>query len=163
MLNNRTRVTKEKQQELLSALNYYSLNNEQQVQQLYQSQCNTGTTLHFCILRCFCYFVPPLHHTSVHSWPAHDSGNPPVLPHLLIARLTDGVGVKLWKKQRKGIVFPIRNNNPRVSRSKQPLWVSTFEEGACLQTLNWLFFILFWSWNTYLSSLLLWKQKTEVS
>lgn len=40
--------------------------------------------------------------------PAHSSRNLPVLPHLLIVCLTDGVGVKPWKKHRttNEIVFP---------------------------------------------------------
>lgn len=49
----------------------------------------------------FC-FVSLLHNASVNSQPAQE--NLPVLAHLLIVRLTDGVGVNLWKKQ-KDIIF----------------------------------------------------------
>lgn len=77
----------------------------------------------------------------------------PALPHLLIVRLTDGVGVKLWKKDR---CLLFKKNNLGEKNSGENVMINTFLEVAFLQTLNCLFFIRFWSWKTYLSSLLLW-------
>lgn len=76
---------------------------------------------------------------------APSQGNPPVLLHLLIACLTDGVGLSLWKKQLTYFQI-VKIITWSVCSEIENLMMSTFDNRASLQTLNGFFFILFWNW-----------------